>query len=104
LIANELQSPTAFRMAPAEQVRAFRRMEDAGMGLVGIFHSHPAPPGTFPAVSEGPSATDVAEAAYDTVHVIWTRPKGQWQARGFWIEDKTVREVILRIADDPHAS
>jgi proteasome lid subunit RPN8/RPN11 len=103
-IANQLQSPTAFRMAPAEQVRAFRRMDDEGMELVGIFHSHPAPPGTFPAVNEEPSATDMAEAAYDVVQIIWSRPRGQWQARGFRIEDRTFSEVTLLVADAQHPS
>jgi proteasome lid subunit RPN8/RPN11 len=99
VIANRLGSPTAFRMDPAEQLSAFRRIEDQGMELVGIFHSHPGPPGTYPAVSEEPSATDLAEAAYEVVQLIWSRPRGEWQARGFWIEGGRVLDVMLQVAE-----
>ena len=51
-------------MEPAEQVRAFAEMENKGLELVGIFHSHPAGPGTAEAARVGLSPTDIAEAAY----------------------------------------
>ena len=37
-----------------------------GSMLIGIFHSHPAGPETA-------SVTDIAEAAYEVVSVIWSR-------------------------------
>ena len=42
LVANAAQSPSRFRMDPAGQMRAFQEMEDHGLELLGIFHSHPS--------------------------------------------------------------
>jgi proteasome lid subunit RPN8/RPN11 len=92
IIANQTQSPHRFRMDPSEQLRAFNAMDADGMDLLAIFHSHPAGPETV-------SATDIAEAAYPVVNIIWSRPRGIWQARGFWIEEGKVSEVNLRIAE-----
>ncbi len=72
-------------------------MEDLGLELLGIFHSHPTDEPGAPAALKGPSETDVHEAAYAVVQVIWTRRAEQWEARGFWIEQGGVREVPLVI-------
>lgn len=88
---NVERSPLRFRMAPREQLRAFDWIEAHGLELLAIYHSHPAGP-------EIPSVTDVSDAAYPVVHVIWSRPQGKWQARGFWIEAGQVSEVTLQIA------
>ncbi len=103
LIANQAQSPVKFRMDPIEQLRAFDRMENAGLDLLGIFHSHPSGP-------ETPSATDIAEAAYQVVQIIWSRSSHQggitgnqaesgWKARGFWVENDNFVEVTLQMTD-----
>ena len=97
-VANAAQSPDRFRMEPAAQVRAFQEMENQGLQLLGIFHSHPSHAGDRTQVLEGPSETDVREAAYAVVHVIWSHRSGGWRARGFWIEQDKVREVPLAIA------
>lgn len=94
-IQNIMKSPTRFRMDPAGQLAAFREMEDLGLELLGIFHSHPADGHAGGSVAEGPSATDVHEAAYPVVQVIWSRPSGEWMARGFWIENGNIRLVPL---------
>src|SRR5262245_34873677 len=62
-VMNQAQSSVRFVMDPYEQLRAFDWIESNCLDLVGIFHSHPAGPETA-------SATDIAEAAYDVVHVI----------------------------------
>lgn len=90
LIANQAQSPVKFRMDPAEQLGAFNWMESNQLDLLAIFHSHPAGPETV-------SAADIAEAAYAAAQIIWSRPKGIWQARGFWIENGEAAEVQLRL-------
>jgi proteasome lid subunit RPN8/RPN11 len=77
-------------MEPYEQLQAFDWIESNGLDLLGIFHSHPTGPETV-------SATDVEEAAYEVVHLIWSRNQGQWQARGFWIENSSATEVALQI-------
>ncbi|HET6846008.1 MAG TPA: M67 family metallopeptidase [Anaerolineales bacterium] len=94
-VRNAAQSPTQFRMDPAGQLTAFREMGDLGLELLGIFHSHPADGRAGFGTMEGPSATDINEAAYPVVHVIWSRPQGEWVARGFWIENGEIRDVPL---------
>jgi proteasome lid subunit RPN8/RPN11 len=87
-------------MDPQEQLDAFRSMKERGLELLGIFHSHPAEPGAGGQVATGPSPTDVEEAAYPVVNLIWSRDQGQWQARGFWIEGGSISPVHLLLAAD----
>lgn len=96
-ISNQNRSATSFRMDPIEQLRAFNWMEATGLELIGIYHSHPAGPETGMPGNPKPSPTDVAEAAYPVVQVIWSRPEGTWQARGFSIEEGRALEVELHI-------
>lgn len=96
-ITNQARSPVRYQMDPLEQVQAFDRLETAGLELLGIYHSHPSGPAF-------PSETDIAEAAYKVVQIIWSRIKDQgdgvWQARGFWIENGKALEVTLQMEDD----
>jgi len=89
-VRNAEQSPVRFRMDTQEQYNAFKWMDANNLDLLGIFHSHPSGPETV-------SPTDIAEAAYDVVHIIWSRTMQSWNARGFWIEHGQVSEVILQI-------
>jgi proteasome lid subunit RPN8/RPN11 len=89
MVRNAVQSPVRFRMDAQEQYNAFEWIDAQGLDLVGIFHSHPSGPETA-------SPTDIAEAAYEVVHVIWSRKKRTWSARGFWIETGQVTEVGLQ--------
>ena len=91
-VTNAAQSPVRYRMDPREQLRAFDRIEHRGWELLGIFHSHPLGPA-------GPSATDVAEAAYETTYIIWTHEHDDWQAAGYWIDKGRISEVKLYAAD-----
>lgn len=92
-VANHAHSPVRFRMDPVEQLQAFNWMEANGLELVGIFHSHPAGP-------DGPSPTDIAEAAYAVVYLIWSRGVADWRVKGYWIEERRVTEIGLAIAGD----
>jgi proteasome lid subunit RPN8/RPN11 len=98
-IPNQLRSPVRYRMEPAEQVRAFALIESKQMELVAIYHSHPAAAGTAGAMLAQPSSTDIAEAAYAVVQVLWSRVRGPWEANGYWIMDGTVAKVPLEIQD-----
>jgi [CysO sulfur-carrier protein]-S-L-cysteine hydrolase len=91
-IRNQAQSAVRFMMDPYEQLQAFEWIDSHGLELMGIFHSHPAGPETV-------SATDIKEAAYEVVHLIWSRAKGDgnWKMRGFWIEAGQAQEVDLFI-------
>jgi proteasome lid subunit RPN8/RPN11 len=88
-VRNAAQSPVRFWMDPQEQYDAFMWIESNGLDLIGIYHSHPSGPETA-------SATDIAEAAYEVVHVIWSRPGDTWSARGFWIEAGQATEVNIQ--------
>ena len=90
-VRNAEQSPVRFRMDPQEQYNAFMWIEANNLDLIGIFHSHPTGPETV-------SPTDIAEAAYEVVNVIWSPTEDDWNARGFWIESKKVTEVKLHIS------
>jgi [CysO sulfur-carrier protein]-S-L-cysteine hydrolase len=92
LVRNQAQSPARFVMDPYEQLQAFAWIEASGLDHVGIFHSHPAGPETA-------SATDIAEAAYQVVHLIWSRREDRWQVRGFWITNGHSTEVSLRFVE-----
>ncbi|MGZ9166599.1 MAG: Mov34/MPN/PAD-1 family protein [Anaerolineales bacterium] len=88
LVRNQAQSPVRFVMDPYEQLDAFEWIDSHALDLVGIFHSHPAGPETA-------SVTDIAEAAYEVVSVIWSRTRGEWQARGFWLAEGQAINVPL---------
>jgi proteasome lid subunit RPN8/RPN11 len=91
LVRNQAESPVRFVMDPIQQLNALDWIDANGLELVGIFHSHPTGPETV-------SVTDIDEAAYEVVHVVWSRLNDEWQARGFWIENGQVSEVTLEMA------
>ena len=91
-VKNAAASPVRFQMDPKAQLRAMEEIESEGLEVVAIFHSHPKGPSM-------PSPTDIREAMYPVVHVIWSRVGRKWQARGFWIENGHVAEVPLNV---PH--
>jgi len=93
LIENQAKSRVRFRMNPKEQLEAFKWIESNESDLIGVFHSHPAGPETV-------SATDIEEAAYPVAQIIWSRTRGGWIARGFWIEHKQATEITLRVTHD----
>ena len=75
-VRNQAQSPVRYVMDPYEQLKAFSWIESHDLDLLGIFHSHPTGPETA-------SVTDIAEAAYKVVYLIWSLSGGIWRARGF---------------------
>ncbi len=92
-VLNQAQSEVRFEMDPREQLKALDWIDSHQLELVAIFHSHPAGPETA-------SPTDIAEAAYEVVHIILSRKDARWQARGFWIEQGEAREVTLQITGE----
>ncbi len=90
-VTNDAGSAVRFRMNPLEQLQAFEQVERDGLELVGIFHSHPEGP-------ETPSPTDIAEAGYEVVYIIWSRSQGRWNANGFWIHAGRALDVKLDAA------
>ena len=95
LITNQAKSPERFRMEPVEQVRALHWVDTNSLDLLAIFHSHPTGP-------EMLSETDIAEAAYEVVQIIWSPSSLQeeaWQAHAFLIENGQLYNVELEITD-----
>lgn len=91
-VKNAAASSVRFMMDPREQLRAFDQIEYAGQEILAVFHSHPSGPAV-------PSPSDLAEAAYDVIQVIWSPLEGEWLAHAFWIEAQYAAEVPLIITD-----
>jgi proteasome lid subunit RPN8/RPN11 len=89
-VHNRAQSPVRYLMDPVQQLEAFHWIDSHDLDLLGIFHSHPTGP-------DKPSPTDLAEAAYEVVHVILARMQGTWQARGFWVEKRDFEDAALHV-------
>jgi [CysO sulfur-carrier protein]-S-L-cysteine hydrolase len=89
-IPNAERSPVRFSMEPRAQWRAFQRFENAGLELLGIYHSHPNGPAF-------PSTTDIALALYPVTQVILCRAAGKWSARAFLLQTSEVSELTLEI-------
>lgn len=88
-VANAARSATRFRMQPEQQVRAMLALEAEGLEMTGIFHSHPEGP-------PGPSATDLAEAAYpQAAYLIWSPGPQGWACHAFRLEPDGARPIAL---------
>jgi len=89
-VKNAAESKVRFTMEPRAQLRAMEQIEAEGLEVVAIFHSHPRGPSV-------PSPTDIQEAIYPVVNIIWSKAGRRWQARGFWIEAGQAVEVALTV-------
>lgn len=92
-MTNAERSPVIYRMEPTEQLRVFNEMDEEGLDLVAIYHSHTRSPAY-------PSSTDVSLAYYpDAVYVIVSlRDRDDPELRGFRIDDGKVSEIALDIS------
>lgn len=94
---NSRGDNVTYYMEPQDQLRIFRQLDEEGLELVALYHSHPASPAY-------PSATDVAQAFYpDSVYVIVSLASEPPQVRAFRIREGSVQEVTLQLADGPEA-
>jgi [CysO sulfur-carrier protein]-S-L-cysteine hydrolase len=91
-MTNAERSPVLYRLEPHEQLRVFNEIEDEGLELVAIYHSHTRSPAY-------PSATDVSLAYYpEAVYLIVSlADPDQPDLRGFEIVDGKVTEVALAV-------
>ncbi len=88
-VENVLHSPYRYRMEPRAQVRAIQAIEDSGLSLVGIYHSHPVGP-------SGLSSQDLREAAYpEAAYLVWSFTGHDWEFRAFRLEDGRASEIPI---------
>lgn len=86
-VTNILHSAVRFRMAPEEQLDVFNQIEDQDLQLLAIYHSHLKGP-------DRPSPIDIAEAYYpELINLIWSNITGEWNCRGFIIDEGQVTPV-----------
>ncbi len=90
--ANAEASPLRYSIAPDEQFRLMRELEDAGEDLVAIYHSHTKS-------AAYPSQTDVNLAGWpDAVYVIVSlEDPDSPDIRGFWIRDGQISDAGLLV-------
>ncbi len=89
---NADASPATYRFDPKEQFRVFDEMDDEGLDVYGIFHSHTH--------SEAyPSPTDRRQAFYPEAHylILSLEDRSVPQLRGFRILEGEVTEEDVMI-------
>lgn len=92
-ITNIAKSPTRFQMDPERQLKAFVNIEDLGLELLAIYHSHPRGPASL-------SQTDINEFAYPgTKCLVWSKKVCNWVCHGYAIIDREHIEIPILILD-----
>ncbi len=94
LIDNIENSPIAYEMDPQQQLAAMLHVEEQGLALLAVFHSHPMGPQT-------PSQTDVAKAFYPELAqiIIALNDRQNPSVRAFTIVEQQISELPLRVID-----
>ena len=93
LMENDSESQkTSFSVNPETQYQLLIEAEELDETLVGIYHSHPAPP--------RPSTTDLKNMHLNPV--IWlisSKMTGEWVSKAYILDEKTVSEVPINHVD-----
>jgi proteasome lid subunit RPN8/RPN11 len=95
---NADRSPTFFRFDPAEQLRLYRAMEDAGEEIVVVYHSHTA-------TEAYPSRADISLASEPQAHYVLVSTAetadgdGPVSIRSFRILDGQVSEEDIEVTE-----
>lgn len=92
-MSNAAQSPVRYALEPIEQFQAYRTLEEEGLELGGVFHSHTR-------TEAYPSPTDVRLASEDVPYLIVSLVDEPPTVRAFrilkrnlWDQDGEVKEV-----------
>jgi [CysO sulfur-carrier protein]-S-L-cysteine hydrolase len=84
-------SPFYYRIEARDQIRIMNAIDDAGLDLVGIYHSHTRSPAY-------PSRTDAEQAFWpDAVYVIISLADETADVRGYRMKDMAITEEALRV-------
>jgi proteasome lid subunit RPN8/RPN11 len=97
---NAKPGPDYYEMDPEEQFHIMKDIRDAGLGMIGLFHSHPTG-------HAYPSSVDVEQAYWpgtqlpnypDAIYIIVSlMDRAKPVARGFSIEEGKINEVALTV-------
>lgn len=80
LLKNTAPDPNNYQIDPEEQLRVFLELEEEGLGLLAIFHSHPGGPPL-------PSKRDLQLAFYpEALHLILSLQDGKIEEGLFTIQ------------------
>lgn len=82
-------SRTAFSVNPEKEYKLLLDAEEQGESLVGIYHSHPAPP--------EPSTTDLRNMRLNPV--IWliaSKSTGSWITKAYVLKDGNANEISIK--------
>jgi [CysO sulfur-carrier protein]-S-L-cysteine hydrolase len=86
---SDAPSPYYYRIESRDQIRIMNAIDDAGLDLIGIYHSHTSSPAF-------PSRTDAEQAFWpDAVYVIVSLATAEAEVRGYRIRDMEVTEEGL---------
>jgi proteasome lid subunit RPN8/RPN11 len=82
-------SPYYYRIESRDQIRIMNEIDEVGLDLIGIYHSHTSSPAF-------PSRTDAEQAFWpDAVYVIVSLANPDAEVRGYRIRDMEVTEEEL---------
>lgn len=85
---------TSFAVDPETQYRVLVEAEERGEEMIGIFHSHPAPP--------SPSSRDRENMRLNpVVWLIASKMTGEWESRAFLLSHEKIVEIQMVIIDAP---
>ncbi len=90
LIDNESKTNrTTFSVNPESEYQLLVEAEELGESLVGIYHSHPAPP--------EPSTTDLRNMRLNPVAwLIASKQTGEWITKVYILEDENANEIPIK--------
>ncbi|UCH05961.1 MAG: M67 family metallopeptidase [Candidatus Thorarchaeota archaeon] len=87
-LENVAASTTSFAVDPEREYHLLMDAEERGEEMVGIFHSHPAPP--------IPSPRDLRNMRLNpVVWAIASKSTGSWETRAFLLEDENLIHVQI---------
>jgi|Deesub1362A_J573_1020465.scaffolds.fasta_scaffold00788_4 proteasome lid subunit RPN8/RPN11 len=97
-LQNEERSEISYFASPREQIRAFKKMREEGLELVGIYHSHPNSPAR-------PSQRDVELAFYpEAVYLIVSLKSPDIpEVKAYKLTKEKIEEVEIVLKEDSDA-
>lgn len=94
-LANEsITNQTSFSVNPEDQYALLMDADNRGESMIGIFHSHPAPP--------RPSHTDIRNMRLNpVVWIVASKITGNWAMRAYVLEEETPVEIDIQLVALP---